>query len=58
MKLLYLIIVLLNFEGCNTTNPAFTFLGIMLGAIGAAGLFVYLFFSWLNKCEKGMEEEL
>ena len=58
MKLLYLIVVLLNFECSKTTNPVLTFLGIMLGAIGAAGLFVYLFFSWLNKCEKEMEEEL
>ncbi len=57
MKLLYLLLVLLTFEGCNS-DPAYTFLGIMLGAIGAAGLFVVLFFSWLNKCEKGMEEKL
>jgi hypothetical protein len=55
MKLLLLLLVLLNLESCESA-PAMTFLGIMLGAIGAAGLFVYLFFRWLNKCENSIKE--
>lgn len=51
MKLLLLLFVLINLESCESA-PAMTFAGIMFGAIGAAGLFVYLFFGWLNKTSK------
>lgn len=51
MKLLLLLLVLINLESCESA-PAMTFAGIMFGAIGAAGLFVYLFFGWLNKTSK------
>ncbi len=51
MKLLLLFLLLLNLESCESA-PALTFAGIMIGAISAAGLFVYLFFGWLNRTSK------